>query len=210
AIDVHSQHPLAKAVVEHAASSGIVFPRSEDYRARTGSGAEATIDGHRYFIGNHRLAQSLGVSSPKIEEILVRIEERGESVTVVGHMPHDRCPGKVLGVLALGDKIRSGAVAAVQALHKAGIQKVVMLSGDNQRTVDAISRHAGIDEASGDLLPDDKIARVRELVKQHHHVGMIGDGVNDAPAMAAATVGIAMGAAGTDTAIETADIVLMK
>lgn len=125
-------------------------------------------------------------------------------------MPHDDCPGEVLGVLALGDKIRSGAVAAVEALHKAGVRKVVMLSGDNQRTVDAISRQVGIDEAKGDLLPDDKIARVRELVKQHHHVGMIGDGVNDAPAMAAATVGIAMGAAGTDTAIETADIVLME
>lgn len=210
AIDVHSQHPLAKAVVEHAMSAGIVFPRGEDYRAHTGSGAETTIDGHRYFIGNHRLAHALGVCSPKIEEILAQIEERGESVAVVGHMPHDDCPGEVLGVLALGDKIRSDAVAAVEALHKAGIRKVVMLSGDNQRTVDAISRQVGIDEASGELLPDDKIARVRELVKQHHHVGMVGDGVNDAPAMAAATVGIAMGAAGTDTAIETADIVLMK
>lgn len=210
AIDVHSQHPLAKAVVQYATSAGIIFPRSEDYRARTGSGAEATIDGHRYFIGNHRLAHAVGVCSPEIEEILARIEERGESVAVVGHMPHDDCPGEVLGVLALGDKIRSGAVAAVEALHKAGVRKVVMLSGDNQRTVDAISRQVGIDEAKGDLLPDDKIARVRELVKQHHHVGMIGDGVNDAPAMAAATVGIAMGAAGTDTAIETADIVLME
>src|SRR5690625_488279 len=104
AIDVHSQHPLAKAIVEHAMRVGIVFPRSEDYRARTGSGAEATIDGCRYFIGNHRLAHAVGVCSPKIEEILARIEERGESVAVVGHVPHDDCPGEVLGVLALDRK----------------------------------------------------------------------------------------------------------
>ena len=99
---------------------------------------------------------------------------------------------------------------AIRSLHSAGVQKVVMLSGDNQRTVDAIARQAGIDEAQGDLLPDQKIERVRSLLAEHKQVGMIGDGVNDAPAMAAATIGIAMGAAGTDTAIETADVALMK
>lgn len=210
AIDVHSQHPLAKAVVETAERRGITYPRGADYRARTGSGAEATIDGHRYFVGNHRLAHELGVCSPQVEGILAEIEQRGESVAVVGHMPHDDCPGDILGVVALGDAIRQDAAEAVRALHQAGVRNVVMLSGDNQKTVDAISRQVCIDQAWGNLLPGDKIARVRELVKRHHHVGMIGDGVNDAPAMAAATVGIAMGAAGTDTAIETADVVLME
>ena len=116
----------------------------------------------------------------------------------------------MLGVLAVGDTVRANAAAAIRALHAAGIRKVVMLSGDNQRTVDAIAKQVGIDEAHGDLLPDQKIERVRALLAEHAHVGMIGDGVNDAPAMAAASVGIAMGAAGTDTAIETADMALMQ
>ena len=115
-----------------------------------------------------------------------------------------------MGILAVADTVRANAAEAIKALHAAGVEKVVMLSGDNQRTVDAISKQVGIDEAKGDLLPDQKIERVRELLAQHKHVGMIGDGVNDAPAMAAASIGIAMGGAGTDTAIETADIALMQ
>jgi Cd2+/Zn2+-exporting ATPase len=110
----------------------------------------------------------------------------------------------------VGDTIRTNAVDALRAIHAAGIQKIVMLSGDNQRTADAIAKEAGIDEARGDLLPDDKIAHVREMTQRYTHVGMIGDGVNDAPAMAAASIGIAMGQAGTDTAIETADVALMQ
>jgi soluble P-type ATPase len=106
--------------------------------------------------------------------------------------------------------MRPNAPEAIRSLHTTGVQKVVMLSGDNQRTVNAIAQQAGVDEAHGDLLPDQKIEQVRSLLDKHKHVGMIGDGVNDAPAMAAATVGIAMGAGGTDTAIETADIALMK
>src|SRR6202011_1904586 len=124
--------------------------------------------------------------------------------------PHADCAGEVLGILAVGDTMRSNAPDAIRGLHVAGVQKVVMLSGDNQRTVNAIARQAGVDEAHGDLLPDQKIERSRKLLAEHKQVGMIGDGVNDAPAMAAATVGIAMGAAGTDTAIKTADIALMK
>ncbi|MEX2380760.1 MAG: heavy metal translocating P-type ATPase [Opitutales bacterium] len=210
AIDVHSAHPLARAVVECASARGIDFARGANYRAHTGRGAEAEVDGHQYFVGNHRFVHDMGVCSAKVEELLSGIEERGESVVIVGHMPHDDCPGEVLGVLAMGDTIRANASEAVRSLHEAGVKQVVMLSGDNQRTVDTISRQVGIDVASGDLMPDEKIARVRDLVARYRHVGMIGDGVNDAPAMAAATVGIAMGAAGTDTAIETADIVLME
>src|ERR1700732_3418586 len=124
--------------------------------------------------------------------------------------PHADCPGEVLGIIAVGDTMRPNAPDAIRRLHATGVQKVVMLSGDNQRTVDAIAQQAGVDEAHGDLLPDQKIAHVRELLAVYGQVGMIGDGVNDAPAMAVATIGIAMGAAGTDTAIETADIALMK
>ncbi len=210
AIDAHSEHPLAKAVVEAAQQRNVSFTRATNYQARTGKGAEGDVDGHSYFVGNHRFAHELGVCSDDLERRLAEIEAQALSVVVVGHRPHADCAGEVLGVLAVGDTVRANAAEAIRALHAAGIRKVVMLSGDNQRAVDAIAKQVGIDEAHGDLLPDQKIERVRALLAEHTHVGMIGDGVNDAPAMAAASVGIAMGAAGTDTAIETADMALMQ
>lgn len=210
AIDSHSEHPLAQAVVDYAQKQHVDLPRSENYKAHSGRGATAKIDNHEYFVGNHRFAHELAICSEKLERLLAEIEAQAQSVVVVGHMPHSGCKGEVLGVLAVGDSVRSNAKDAIVALHSAGVRKVVMLSGDNQRTVDAIARQAGIDEAQGELLPDQKVDRVKELMKRDRFVGMVGDGVNDAPAMAVATVGIAMGAAGTDTAIETADLALMK
>ncbi len=210
AIDAHSEHPLAKAVVEAAQQRGIEFTRATNYQARTGKGAEGELDSHAFFVGNHRFAHELGVCSEAIERILSDIESQAQSVVVVGHRPHGDCAGEVLGILAVGDMIRHGAAEAIRSLHAAGVRKVVMLSGDNQHTADAIARQVGIDEAYGDLMPEDKVGRVRRLLSEHGSVGMIGDGVNDAPAMAAATVGIAMGAAGTDAAIETADVALMQ
>jgi len=210
AIDTHSEHPLAQAVVKYAEEKKIQFPRSENYQSKTGRGAEAQIDGHLYFVGNHRFAHESAVCSDELEKKLGEMEAQAMSVVIVGHKPHEGCKGEVLGILAVADTIRHNAVEAIKALHAAGVEKVVMLSGDNQRTVDAISKQVGIDEAKGDLLPDQKIEHVRELLGQHKHVGMIGDGVNDAPAMAIASIGIAMGGVGTDTAIETADIALMQ
>lgn len=209
-IDAHSEHPLARAVAAYAKEKQVPFSRSENYNALSGRGAEGDIDGHRYFVGNHRLAHELGVCSPDIEQQLAQIEADAQSVVVVGHRPHGNCKGEVLGILAVGDAMRSNAPAAIAALHRAGVTKVVMLSGDNQRTADAIAKACGIDEAHGDLLPDQKIERVKTMLGEWQYVGMIGDGVNDAPAMAAASVGIAMGGAGTDTAIETADLALMQ
>lgn len=210
AIDVRSDHPIAQAVVTHSREKGIEFPRSENYQARNGRGAEAEIDGHHYFVGNHRFAHELAVCSEALEQKLAEIEAQAQSVVVVGHQPHADCPGEVLGVLAVGDAVRSEAAQAIRSLHEVGVCKVVMLSGDNQKTASAIARKVGIEEAYGDLLPEQKIERVRALMQEHQYVGMIGDGVNDAPAMAAASVGIAMGAAGTDTAIEIADMALMQ
>ncbi|MGC3992340.1 MAG: cation-translocating P-type ATPase [Chthoniobacteraceae bacterium] len=210
AIDTHSEHPLAQAVVACAQERKISFTRSENYRAQNGRGAEAVVDGHCYFVGNHRFTHELAVCSPELEQLLAGIEAEAQSVVVVGHKPHADCTGEVLGILAVGDAIRSDAAQAMAALHRAGVQKVVMLSGDNQRTASAIAQKAGIDEAYGDLLPDQKIERVKALLVEAGHVGMLGDGVNDAPAMAAASVGIAMGGIGTDTAIETADMALMQ
>jgi Cd2+/Zn2+-exporting ATPase len=210
AIDAHSIHPLAQAVVRHAEESKVTFHPAENYQAKTGRGAEATIAEHAYFVGNHRLAHELGVCSEKLETILAEIEADAKSVVVVGHRPHANCKGEVLGILVVGDAIRPNAAEAIRLLHHTGIRKVVMLSGDNTRTANAIAKQAGIDEAQGDLLPEQKIEQVRKLAANFGSVGMIGDGVNDAPALAAANVGIAMGAAGTDTAIETADVALMR
>lgn len=210
AIDSHSNHPLSEAVVAFAKEQGIPFPRATDYQSHTGRGAEGSVDGHLYFVGNHRFAHELGVCSVQLEEELAAIESEALSVVVVGHKPHADCKGEVLGVLAVGDTVRPHASAAIKSLHEAGVKKVVMLSGDNQRTVDAIAKQVGIDEAQGDLLPDQKIERVHRMLREYGVVGMVGDGVNDAPAMAAATIGIAMGGTGTDTAIETADLTLMQ
>jgi Cd2+/Zn2+-exporting ATPase len=210
AIDEHSAHPLAKAVVAHAKQQMIAYERAANYQARSGRGAEGVIDGHAYFVGNHRFAHELGVCSESVETRLEAIEAQGQSVVVVGHRPHDGCKGEIWGIIAIGDTIRPNAKAAIAALHAAGVEQVVMLSGDNQRTADFIARQVGIDEARGDLLPDDKVEAVKALRAKHGVVGMVGDGVNDAPAMATASIGIAMGAAGTDAAIETADIALMQ
>lgn len=210
AIDTHSEHPLAQAVVAYANEKKVAFPRSETYQAQNGRGAEAVIEGHHYFVGNHRYAHELAVCSPELEKQLAEIEADAQSVVVVGHKPHEGCKGEVLGILAVGDAMRTNAPEAIAALHRAGIVKIIILSGDNQRTASAIAKKAGIDEAHGDLLPDQKIERVKALLATERYVGMIGDGVNDAPAMAAASVGIAMGGAGTDTAIETADMALMQ
>lgn len=209
-IDEHSAHPLAKAVVAHAKDQQIPYGRATQYQARSGRGAEGLIDGHAYFVGNHRFAHELGVCSESVEARLAAIEAQGQSVVVVGHRPHDGCKGEVLGIIAIGDTLRPNAKAAIAALHAAGVEQVVMLSGDNQRTADFIARQVGIDEARGDLLPDDKVEAVKALRAKYGVVGMVGDGVNDAPAMATANIGIAMGAAGTDAAIETADIALMQ
>lgn len=209
-LDAQSAHPLAQAVVSRARVDGITLQSVTGFQARVGLGARGEIDGYTYFVGNHRLAHELGVCTPELEARLHDIEASARSVVVVGHAPHAECAGEVLGILAVGDTIRANAREAVAAIHASGIHKVVMLSGDNTRTAQAIAKEAGIDEAFGDLLPEQKIEKVRELAKLHGGVGMIGDGVNDAPALAAATVGFAMGAGGTDTAIETADVVLMK
>lgn len=210
AIDDHSEHPLAKAVVSAARAKGISWNRASEYKSVTGRGATAVIDNHPHFIGNHKMAHEQGVCSPEIEAQLAEIEARGESLAILGHAPHAGCAGAVLGIISIGDTMRAEAPEALRLIHAAGVQKVVMLSGDNQRTASAIAKQAGIDEAYGDLMPEQKIEHLRRLMEQYQYVGMIGDGVNDAPALANASVGIAMGAIGSDTAIETADMALMK
>jgi Zn2+/Cd2+-exporting ATPase len=210
AIDFHSEHPLARAIVREATDRGIDLAQSVDYRSIQGRGAEARVDGAMHFVGNHRLAHESQLCGAALEQILGSIEEQGLSAVVVGRRANGAPDSGIIGVISVGDSIRSHARQAIKAMHEAGVEKVVMLSGDNQKTVNAIARQAGIDETYGDLLPEDKLTKIHKLQSRYVSVGMIGDGVNDAPAMAAATIGIAMGKGGTDTAIETGDVALMQ
>ncbi len=210
AIDAHSDHPLARAVCQEAQNRRLAPLSSSEYQAIVGKGATAEIAGKLHFVGNHQMAHDMKACDAEVEKALQKIEERGESVAIVGTVADSQAPGTVLGLISLGDPIRAEIHEALTQLRKAGVSPVVMLSGDNQRTVTAIAQSAGITEAHGSLLPEQKIEHLRRLLQKHKYVGMIGDGVNDAPALALASVGIAMGAIGSDTAIETADVALMR
>lgn len=198
-IDSGSDHPVARAVI--AAYGGLLLPTSNQ-RSIAGRGVEATIDGQVFIVGNHRLAEERKVCSPEVEVQLEALEREGKTAIVVAD------PTRTLGVIGVADTARATSVAAIAELHRLGI-RTLMLSGDNSRTAAAIAKSVGIDEARGELLPEDKLKAIDELIEQYGHVGMVGDGVNDAPALARASIGFAMGAAGTDTAIETADVALM-
>ena len=173
----------------------------EGFEAITGRGVRASIAGTVYTLGNHRLAEETGMCSPELEAILERLENEAKTAIVLMN-------AAPIAVLAVADTLRPNSRQAVDDLKALGVT-TIMLTGDNQRTATAIALQAGIDDARGDLLPDDKLRIITELVATAGPVGMVGDGVNDAPALAKANLGIAMGAAGTDTAIETADIALM-
>lgn len=197
-IDSLSEHPVAHAIV--TAYDG-QLDAVTDFEAITGRGVQGTVNGVTYLIGNHRLAEETGVCNTLIEAILLDLEL--EAKTAIVMMTHE----KALAILAVADTIRPESVEAIARLRALGVEPV-MLTGDNTRTAMAIAQLVGITDARGDLLPDDKLRIVGELAARGP-VGMIGDGVNDAPALAKANLGIAMGAAGTDTAIETADVALM-
>lgn len=205
-----SSHPLALAIVDYANGKYIKQTSPQDYKVLIGKGAEGVVNGHLYFVGNHKLAHEKGVCTPEIEEYLNKIESESMSVIILGHQSHDSCKGEVLAIFSLSDQIRTNIQSTVKSLHDVGISQVVMLSGDNQKTVDTISRKAGIDIAKGGLMPEDKVTEIKKLVNTHKFVGMVGDGINDAPALASASLGIAMGLVGSDTALETADMTLMK
>lgn len=209
ALENSSSHPLAKAILEYGSKVKDV-PDVTDFKLIPGRGAEGVVDSCLYFVGNHRLAHDLGVCSEEIEAYLHKLEVQTLSVIIVGHKPHGAHKGEVLGIFGLGDSIKPNVPAAIQELHKAGIEKVIVLSGDNQKTVSAICLLTGIDEGKGDLLPEGKVEEIKKLSKRFPNIAMVGDGVNDAPALANATVGISMGAAGTDAAIETSDVSLMQ
>ena len=197
-----SEHPLATAIVRCAQAEGIELLAAAGFVAQPGAGATASVSGRPITIGSPASFTAAGLELRAMTFDIERLQ--GEGKTVV--LARDR--DSLLGALALQDQVRPEAASALRALHALGV-RVVMLTGDNRRTAEAVARAIGIDDVHAELKPDEKVQLVEQMGTRDGHVAMVGDGINDAPALAAATVGIAMGAAGTDAAIEAADVALM-
>lgn len=204
AMEMHSDHPLAKAIVEHAQAKGLRPQPTEEFTITPGKGATARLNGKDYWLGSHRLLEERGQETPSIHDEIEALARTGRTVVVFGNETH------VCGFIALADRIRPESKSAVAQLRKAGVEHIVMLTGDNRGTAEVIGRETGVTEIRAELLPADKLDAIGKLVDQYKTVAMIGDGINDAPALARATLGIAMGAAGSDTAMEAADVALMS
>jgi Cd2+/Zn2+-exporting ATPase len=203
-LEARSEHLLARAIRRRAEAEGIPLQPAEDCRAIRGKGAEGLIGGRPFWIGSHRFLHEKGEESEELHRMAIGLEDEGHSVIIVGNDQH------VCGLLSVADALRPESRSAIEELKKAGIERVVMLTGDHEGTARAVAESCGIDEFRAGLLPEDKVREVKLLVARYGTVAMVGDGVNDAPAMATANLGVAMGVAGTDAAIETADIALMS
>ncbi len=200
-LEAKSKHPLAEAIVKKAKEKGVKTEPLEGFESVAGKGLKGKINGKVFYIGNRNFFKEMKIDFP--ERTLEKLEEQGKTVVLVGNKTH------TLGVLALMDKIRKESFEVINQLKRKGI-RTIMLTGDNQKVAKAIAQKLGVDEYYAQLLPEDKVKAIDQLLKKYKHVVMIGDGVNDAPALAKAHVGIAMGAIGSDVAIETADIALMQ
>jgi Cd2+/Zn2+-exporting ATPase len=203
-IESRSEHHLAGAVLAEAHRWGIETPEAAEFLTMPGKGAAATVEGRRYYIGNHRLFEEMGWCYPELDARLDDLEKRGNTVVILGDGRN------ILGIIAVADQPRSESRSALEGLKSLGVARTVLLTGDNRSTAASVAERIGIDDFRAELLPEDKVAAVRELVDTYGGTAMIGDGINDAPALATATVGIAMGVAGTDAALETADVALMS
>ncbi len=197
-----SDHPVSRAIANAAVDKQLTQQVVDNFEALAGRGVRGDIGGQTYHLGNHRLVEDLGLCSPELEEKLFALEKQGKSVVLLLDATGP------LALFAVADTVKDSSREAIRQLHDLGI-KTLMLTGDNAHTADAIAAQVGMDQARGDLLPEDKLQAIEALYAQGHRVGMVGDGINDAPALARSEIGFAMAAAGTDTAIETADVALM-
>ena len=205
AVEAKSEHPIASAIIAAHALRHIDEPDVPitEFASITGKGIRAIVDGRTIYVGNHRLAHELNICTPEVEALLERLEKEGKTTVVV------MSDTQALGVIGVADAIRQTSIQAIRQLHDLGI-RTAMLTGDNNATAQRIAEQVGIDDVRADLLPEDKINALTELQKKYGAMGMVGDGINDAPALAQANVGFAMGAVGTDVALETADVALME
>jgi Cd2+/Zn2+-exporting ATPase len=200
-LNAHSEHPIAHAIVTKA---GLKKPLTvSEFESITGRGVKGVIGGTLYYLGNHRLMEELKVCGELVESVLLPLEKQGKTAVVL------TTESQALCVFAVADTIRDSSVQAVKEMQAQGVH-CILLTGDNQNTANAIAAEVGITDVHGDMLPEDKLKAIEELRQRYGVVGMVGDGINDAPALVKSSIGFAMGAAGTDTALETADVALME
>lgn len=204
ALEARSEHPLAQAILRYADAQGVEIRPADDVQSIPGKGVAGSFEGKPFWLGSHRYLEERGQETPEVHDQLETMSSAGRTVVVVGNEEH------VCGLIAISDRLRPEARETLAELRRLGIDRQVMLTGDNEGTARAIARELGLDEVRAELLPADKVEAVERLVVEAGQVAMVGDGVNDAPAMGRATLGIAMGSAGSDAAIESADIALMS
>jgi Cd2+/Zn2+-exporting ATPase len=203
-VEAGSEHPLARSILSAADVLGNI-PAADDFETITGRGVKAHHGGHAIAVGTLELMLELNVRvQENARDTLTRLKSEGKTAVLVA------LDGEVIGILGISDPIREKAPSMIKRLKEVGLKRIVMLTGDDRLTAESIAHQAGIEEIRAELLPEDKLDVIRALQREGHVVAMVGDGINDAPALAAADIGIAMGAAGTDIAIETADIALMS
>jgi Cd2+/Zn2+-exporting ATPase len=202
-LEARSEHPIGKAIAAHAKTEGIETAPVDRFKALPGRGAEAEVDAGPACIGNHRLFEERKLCTPEIHEHLDAMAGASRTAVLVAR------GREAVGIIGVADRLRANGRDAIDLLRRQGVERLVLLTGDNRVTGEAVRRDFGLDECRAELLPEDKVTSIVELRRQYGTVAMVGDGVNDAPALAAADVGIAMGAAASDAALETADVALM-
>jgi len=203
-IECHSEHALGETIVSQAKERRLNLQAVDVFESLPGMGAKAKIGACEYYIGNKRLFSQYTIPVDKIQAQISELEKQGKTVVLLGIREEP------IGIIAVADRVKAEAKSIIQMLKHLGIERIIMLTGDNEGTAAEIARETDIDEYYARLLPEDKVETVKKLKGKYHYIAMVGDGVNDAPAMAEADIGIAMGAAGTDIAIETSDFVLMS
>lgn len=205
ALESYSQHPLASAILKEADNRAISYKSVvvDEFTSITGKGIQGNIEGITYLVGSPKLFESILTDNSKIIETYQRLQQQRKTAMLLG------TDKQILAVIAVADELRESSKAVIEKLHDLGIEHTIMLTGDNATTAQSIGKQTGVTEIKGDLMPQDKLDYIKSLKETYGKVAMVGDGINDAPALAASTVGIAMGGAGTDTALETADVALM-
>ncbi len=205
AVERYSEHPLSKAIIKKAEEQGLQIPEPEDFQIMPGRGVKARYNGMNVLMGSRELIKEGKIAlMPEIDSYMKAKEEEGKTAFLISH------DSEVCGVIAVADVVRKESIEAIKEIKDAGIKNIIMLTGDNWRTARAIANQIGIDNVEAELMPEDKVKKVQELIASGRKVAMVGDGINDAPALARADIGIAMGVAGTDVAIEAADVALMR
>ena len=206
AVESRSEHHLAGAILKKVDEEELTLDNLtyQHFESLTGRGVRATINGVDYVVGNHALIEEKKICSPRVEELLQKLESEGKTAIILG------TDKETLGIIAIADAVRAESVSIIGDLRDEGVQKIIMLTGDNEGTARVIAARTGIDEYYAGVLPHEKVGRIRALKERYGSVAMVGDGINDAPALVSSSVGIAMGGSGTDVTLETADIVLMS